>query len=52
MFIQCLLGNIERNSLKVYATMFLPTTISDTAVKRAFSEFGNVYTVLAGKYGE
>ena len=30
--------------------MFLPTTISNAAVKKAFMEFGDVHTVFAGRY--
>ena len=34
----------------VFVTMFLPTLISDAAVKRAFTEFGDVHSVFAGTY--
>ena len=34
----------------VFVTMFLPTLISDAAVKKAFSEFGQVHKVFAGTY--
>ena len=40
----------NRNHNTVFVTMFLPTLISNTAVKRAFSEFGVVHTVFAGTY--
>ena len=40
----------NRNDKTVFVTMFLPTLISNTAVKRAFSEFGVVHTVFAGTY--
>ena len=42
----------NRNDKTVFVTMFLPTLISNTAVKRAFSEFGVVHTVFAGTYKE
>ena len=29
--------------LTVFVTMFFPTTVSDTAVKKAFLEFGEVH---------
>ena len=34
----------------VYITLFLPTLISDAAVKRLFTEFGDVYDVFPGRY--
>ena len=34
----------------VYITMFLPTTISDMAVKVAFNDLGEVHSVFAGSY--
>ena len=34
----------------VFVTMFQPTLISDAAVKRAFTEFGDVHSVFAGTY--
>ena len=34
----------------VFVTMFLPTLISDAAVKKAFSEFGQVHHVFPGRY--
>ena len=34
----------------VFVTMFLPTLISDAAVKRAFTEFGEVHSVFHGRY--
>ena len=34
----------------VFVTMFLPTLISDAAVKRVFSEFGEVHDVFHGRY--
>ena len=34
----------------VFVTMFLPTLISDAAVKKAFSEFGKVHDVFPGRY--
>ena len=30
--------------------MFFPTTVSDTAVKKAFLEFGEVHHVFDGKF--
>ena len=36
----------------IFVTMFLPTTISNAAVKKAFMEFGEVHTVFAGQYKE
>ena len=30
--------------------MYLPTIMSNTAVKKAFVEFGKVYTVFAGQF--
>ena len=42
----------NRNHNTVFVTMLLPTLISNTAVKRAFSEFGVVHTVFAGTYKE
>ena len=32
--------------------MFLPTTVSNTAVKKAFTNFGKVHAVFAGTYRE
>ena len=34
----------------VFVTMFLPTLISDVAVKRVFTEFGEVHSVFHGRY--
>ena len=34
----------------VFVTMFLPTLISDAAVRRVFTEFGDVHSVFAGTY--
>ena len=34
----------------VFVTLYLPSTISDTAVKKAFMEFGTVHTVFAGRF--
>ena len=34
----------------VFVTMFLPTLISDAAVKRVFTEFGEVHKVFHGRY--
>ena len=34
----------------VYITMFLPTTISDMAVKVAFNDLGEVHSIFAGSY--
>ena len=34
----------------VYITMFLPTTISDMAVKVAFNDLGEVHSVFTGSY--
>ena len=34
----------------VFVTMFLPTLISDAAVKRVFTEFGEVHQVFHGRY--
>ena len=42
----------RNNNNTVLVTMFLPPLISNTAVKRAFSEFGVVHTVFAGTYKE
>lgn len=36
----------------VFVTMFLPTTISSTAVKKASTNFGDVHAVFAGAYKE
>ena len=36
----------------IFVTMFLPTAISNAAVKKAFMEFGHVHTVFAGRYKE
>ena len=36
----------------VFVTMFLTTTISHVAAKRAFSEFGEMHTVFAATYGD
>ena len=33
----------------VFVTMFFPTTVSDTPVKEAFLEFGEVHDVFDGK---
>ena len=30
--------------------MFIPTTVSDTAVKKPFLEFGEVHEVFGGKF--
>ena len=32
--------------------MYLPTTVSNIAVKKSFMEFGEVHTVFAGRYKE
>ena len=32
--------------------MYLPTTVSNIAVKKAFMEFGEVHTVFAGRFKE
>ena len=34
----------------VFVTMFLPTLISDAAVKKVFQEFGEVHSVFSGRY--
>ena len=34
----------------VFVTLYLPSTISDTAVKKAFLEFGTVHTVFPGRF--
>ena len=34
----------------VFVTMFFPTSVSDTAVKKAFLEFGEVHDVFDGKF--
>ena len=34
----------------IFITMFLPTTISNTAVERAFMDFGTIHLVRAGTY--
>ena len=34
----------------VFARMFFPTTVSDTAFKKAFLEFGEVHELFGGKY--
>ena len=36
----------------LYVTVYLPTTASKTAVKKAFMEFGEVHTVFAGRFKE
>ena len=36
----------------VFVTMFLPTTISNAAVKKAFTHFGEVHTIFPGRYKE
>ena len=33
----------------VFVTMFLPTTISNIAVKKVFMEFGEVHTILISR---
>ena len=34
----------------VFVTMFFPTTVSDTAVKKDFLEFGEVHDVFDGTF--
>ena len=43
-------GQNKNDPNTVFVTMFLPTQISNTAVKRVFNEFGEVHTVFAGTY--
>ena len=46
--------NVRRSYLNkddtVFVTMFLPTLISDAAVKKVFQEFGEMHSVFFGKY--
>ena len=34
----------------IFVTMYLPSTISNTAVQKAFMAFGNVHTVFEGRF--
>ena len=42
-------GEALRMILTVFVTMFLPTTISNIAVKKVFMEFGEVHTILISR---
>ena len=46
--------NVKRSHVNkedtVFVTMFLPTLISDAAVKKVFQEFGEVHSVFSGTY--
>ena len=40
------------NPNTIFVTMYLPTTVSNIAVKKAFMDFGEVHTVFAGRFKE
>ena len=40
----------RRDANTVFVTMYLPSTISDIAVRKAFMQFGDVHTVFARQF--
>ena len=40
----------NRHLYSVYITMYLPTTVSDTNVRKAFNHWGVVHDVFQGTY--
>ena len=40
----------RRDTNTVFVTMYLPSTISDIAVRKAFMQFGDVHTVFARQF--
>ena len=40
----------RQDSNTIFVTMYLPSTILNTAVEKAFMAFGNVHTVFAGRF--